>query len=230
MLTGDSPATARAIAAQAGLLDGGDVLTGTDIAALQNGDLDRRLERAAVIARVTPLDKLRIVESLQHHGHTVAMTGDGVNDAPALRLANVGVAMGRGRTEVARQAADVVLADVALGTGSLPQARAVAFAGIVTTQLAQTLDAGRTGDGLTRPVVAAVAAWGGLLVAALTVPALRDLLLLAAPTPLGWVLIGAGGPVAILLSRALGARDAAAPAPALPVPALLRLRPAPRPA
>jgi hypothetical protein len=218
MLTGDSPATARAIAAEAGLLDGGDVLTGTDIAALQNGDLDRRLERAAVIARVTPLDKLRILESLQHHGHTVAMTGDGVNDAPALRLADVGVAMGRGGTEVARQAADVVLADVGLGTGGLPQARAVAFAGIVTTQLAQTLDAGRTGDGLTRPVVAAVAA--------LTVPALRDLLLLAAPTSLGWVLIGAGGPAAILFSRALGARDAAAPAPALPVPALPRLRPA----
>ncbi len=111
MLTGDSPATARAIAGQAGLLDGGDVLTGAAIAELQNGDLDRRLERAAVIARVTPLDKLRIVESLQRHGHIVAMTGDGVNDAPALRLADVGVAMGRGGTEVARQAADVVLAD-----------------------------------------------------------------------------------------------------------------------
>ncbi len=112
MLTGDHPATARAIARQAGLLGEGDeILTGEEIAELQNGDLERRLERATVIARATPLDKLRIVESLQRRGHTVAMTGDGVNDAPALRLADVGVAMGRGGTEVARQAADVVLAD-----------------------------------------------------------------------------------------------------------------------
>jgi calcium-translocating P-type ATPase len=112
MLTGDHPATARAIGREAGLLDGGGaVLTGSDIAQLQNDKLDRRLEEATVIARVTPIDKLRIVESLKRSGHTVAMTGDGVNDAPALRLADVGVAMGRGGTEVARQAADVVLAD-----------------------------------------------------------------------------------------------------------------------
>jgi len=115
---------------------------------------------------------------------------------------------------------------VALGTGGLPQARAVAFASIVTTQLAQTLDAGRTGDGLTRPVVAAVAASGGLLVAALTVPALRDLLLLAAPTPLGWVLIGAGGPAAVLLSRVIGAPETGTRRPALAIPALPRLLPA----
>ena len=98
MLTGDHPATARAIAHEAGLLDGqGEVLTGDEIAALENDELDRRLEQVAVIARVTPLDKLRIVESLQRRGHTVAMTGDGVNDAPALRLADVGVAMGKRR-------------------------------------------------------------------------------------------------------------------------------------
>lgn len=112
MLTGDHPATARTIAQEAGLLTpGAEILTGSDIAELQNGELDQRLERATVVARVTPLDKLRIVESLQRRGHTVAMTGDGVNDAPALRLADVGVAMGRAGTEVARQAADVVLAD-----------------------------------------------------------------------------------------------------------------------
>lgn len=112
MLTGDHPATARAIAREAGLLDGDEeVLTGADIAELHNGDLDERLERASVIARATPLDKLRIVESLQRHHHIVAMTGDGVNDAPALRLADVGVAMGRGGTEVARQTADLVLMD-----------------------------------------------------------------------------------------------------------------------
>ena len=112
MITGDHPATARAIAREAGLLDeDGEVLTGGELAELPDDELDRRLERAPVIARATPLDKLRIIEGLRRRGHVVAMTGDGVNDAPALRLADVGVAMGRGGTEVARQAADVVLAD-----------------------------------------------------------------------------------------------------------------------
>jgi calcium-translocating P-type ATPase len=112
MITGDHPLTARSIARAAGLLDQDDgVLTGAELAELQNGDLDRRLEQATVIARATPLDKVRIIEGLQRLGHVVSMTGDGVNDGPALRLADVGVAMGRGGTEVARQAADVVLAD-----------------------------------------------------------------------------------------------------------------------
>jgi calcium-translocating P-type ATPase len=110
MITGDHPATARSIAREAGVLDTeGEVLTATELAELQNGELDERLEHARVIARATPLDKVRIVESLQRQGHVVAMTGDGVNDAPALRLADVGVAMGSGGTEVARQTADVVL-------------------------------------------------------------------------------------------------------------------------
>jgi cation-transporting P-type ATPase I len=112
MLTGDHPATARAIAAEAGLPAGeNDVLTGDDLADLDEAELDDYLGRASVVARITPLDKVRIVESLQRRGHTVAMTGDGVNDAPALRLADVGVAMGRHGTEVARQAGDLVLAD-----------------------------------------------------------------------------------------------------------------------
>jgi calcium-translocating P-type ATPase len=112
MLTGDHPQTARAIARQAGLpVDHGDVLTGAQIAELHDDELGPALERVSVIARITPLDKVRIVQSLQHAGHTVAMTGDGVNDAPALRLADVGVAMGRGGSDVARQAADVILSD-----------------------------------------------------------------------------------------------------------------------
>jgi magnesium-transporting ATPase (P-type) len=112
MITGDHPATSRAIAREAGLLDGeGAVLTGAELGALDDDELAQRLEQVTVIARATPLDKLRIIEGLRRQGHTVAMTGDGVNDAPALRLADVGVAMGRGGTEVARQAADIVLAD-----------------------------------------------------------------------------------------------------------------------
>ena len=112
MLTGDHPATARAIAREAGLDGSSDaLLTGPEIAELDDVALDERLDRARVIARMSPLDKLRIVEALQRRGHVVGMTGDGVNDAPALRLADVGIAIGRSATEVARQAADVVVVE-----------------------------------------------------------------------------------------------------------------------
>jgi magnesium-transporting ATPase (P-type) len=112
MLTGDHPATARAIAGKAGLaVDGDAVLLATRLAELDDEVLRRRLERTTVIARTTPLNKVRIVQALQRGGHVVAMTGDGVNDAPALRLADVGVAMGRRGTDVAREAADLVLSD-----------------------------------------------------------------------------------------------------------------------
>jgi len=94
VLTGDHPATAQAVAEQAGLdISPHNVLIGGEISSLDADELDRRLRDVSVVARITPLDKLRIVERLQHQGHTVAMTGDGVNDAPALRLADVGVAM-----------------------------------------------------------------------------------------------------------------------------------------
>jgi magnesium-transporting ATPase (P-type) len=112
MLTGDHPATATAIAQRAGLpMEDERMLTGEEVEGLDDESLAHRLEQATIIARSTPLQKLRIVELLRGAGHVVAMTGDGVNDAPALRLADVGVAMGRGGTEVARQAADLVLID-----------------------------------------------------------------------------------------------------------------------
>jgi cation-transporting ATPase I len=316
MITGDHPDTARAIAQESGLLDSGDeILTGTDLAELNNGELAQRLEHASVIARATPLDKLRIIECLRSKGHTVAMTGDGVNDAPALRLADVGVAMGVGSTEVARQTADVVITNddfstlvetfvegrsfwrnirrslglllggnlgelglvvaaslmgldtplttrqilaVNMITDILPslavalqppehrnlaglsregaaaldeplrfditkraiisavpsfvsylimrrsgvaQARTVAFASIVATQLAQTLDAGRSEGSFTGSVFAAVAGSAGALLAILTVPPLRTFFNLAVLSPFGWLLIGAGALTALLLCQ-----------------------------
>jgi Ca2+-transporting ATPase len=110
MITGDHPATALAIAREAGL-DGGAVLTGPDIAALDDAALAARLRGANVCARIVPEQKLRIVQALQHLGEVVAMTGDGVNDAPALRAADVGVAMGLRGTDVAREAAEITLLD-----------------------------------------------------------------------------------------------------------------------
>jgi magnesium-transporting ATPase (P-type) len=330
MLTGDHPATARAIATEAGILRTGDgVITGQDLGELRDDELDARLERATVIARVTPLDKLRIVESLQRRGHIVAMTGDGVNDAPALRLADVGVAMGRTGTEVARQAADVVLADdnfstlvealvegrsfwrnirralslllggnlgelglvvgasmlgmatplltqqilavnlvtdvlpslavalqppenghlaslaregaaaldaplrrdvqrrglatavpslaaflLALRSGNLATARSVAFASVVTTQLAQTVQLGRTEASLTRPVFGAVAASAAVLGAAFTLPPLRAFLALTLPGPAGWALVAMAVGACLLMAGGV-------PWPALSRPSLV---------
>ena len=113
MITGDHPATARAIAQRLGILSGAesDVLTGVDLAALNDAALRERVRTVRVYARVDPLQKIRIVEALQAHGEFVAMTGDGVNDAPALKQADIGVAMGRGGTDVAREASSLVLLD-----------------------------------------------------------------------------------------------------------------------
>jgi Ca2+-transporting ATPase len=111
MLTGDHPATALAIARQIGLPEGAEVLTGDELDGLSEPALRERLSRTALCARVRPQHKLRLVRALQAQGEVVAMTGDGVNDGPALRAANVGIAMGQRGTDVAREAAAIVLLD-----------------------------------------------------------------------------------------------------------------------
>ena len=113
MVTGDSGATAEAIARRIGLIDAGvHVITGAELAGLNDDELRRRLaERDVVFARIDPEQKLRLAELLRADGEVLAMTGDGVNDAPALKHADIGVAMGRSGTEVAKEAADLILID-----------------------------------------------------------------------------------------------------------------------
>jgi len=113
MITGDYPVTARAIATQAQIAcDGaGQLLTGDELARLDEAQLLARIPSVTVCARIAPEQKLRIVQALKHQGDIVAMTGDGVNDAPALKAAHVGVAMGARGTDVAREAASLVLLD-----------------------------------------------------------------------------------------------------------------------
>jgi calcium-translocating P-type ATPase len=111
MITGDHRLTAMAIAQQVGLIEAESALTGQDIAAMDDAELSARVEDVDVYARVTPEHKLRLVTLLQAQGRVVSMTGDGVNDAPALRRADVGVAMGLSGTEVAKESAEMVLTD-----------------------------------------------------------------------------------------------------------------------
>ena len=112
MITGDHAATALAIARQVGIAEeGGEALTGADIDKLDGPALAEAALTSGVFARVSPVHKLRIMESLKKKGHVVAMTGDGVNDAPALKGADIGIAMGQAGTEVAKEAADMVLTD-----------------------------------------------------------------------------------------------------------------------
>jgi cation-transporting P-type ATPase I len=116
MITGDHPRTAEAVAREVELLGSGGVLSGAELSELSEEQLDRRIRGVSVFARVTPAQKMRIVRALQRSGRVVAMVGDGANDAAAIRLANVGIAVGEQSTTAARAAADIVLTDARLET------------------------------------------------------------------------------------------------------------------
>jgi cation-transporting ATPase I len=116
MITGDHPSTARRIGEELGLMNDHEVLTGPDIEHMSEEELDDALPRTRVIARATPHHKVRIVQAFQRLGKVVAMTGDGANDASAIRLADVGIALGREATAAAREAADVILLEAKIET------------------------------------------------------------------------------------------------------------------
>lgn len=117
MITGDHPLTAHAIAQKIGMLREGDLeLTGDELSAMSDNDLLEKLSKVRVISRAKPDTKVRLVQLLQQKGEVVAMTGDGTNDAPALKRANVGIAMGMRGTDVAKQASDIILTDDNFGS------------------------------------------------------------------------------------------------------------------
>jgi Ca2+-transporting ATPase len=111
MITGDHPLTAAAIARELGLFSSGRVITGAELEAMSDAELAREVASIEVYARVSPVHKLRVVNALQQQGQVVAMTGDGVNDAPALKQADIGIAMGITGTDVSREAAAMTLTD-----------------------------------------------------------------------------------------------------------------------
>ena len=185
MITGDHPGTARVIAADLGISGDGKVVTGADLERLPDAELDRTVEEVSVYARVNPEHKLRIVQALQRRGAVVAMTGDGVNDAPALKVADIGVAMGFAGTDVSKQAADMVLADDNFATivAAVEEGRAIfsnirkflryllssnigevmtMFLGVMFVRVIG-LDAGADTNGLVLPLLATQLLWINLV-------------------------------------------------------------------
>jgi cation-transporting ATPase I len=116
MITGDHPSTAEAIGSELDIMAGRLIISGTQLARLSDEEVDACIQDVAIFARVTPSQKVRVVRALQRAGRTVAMVGDGANDAPAIRLADVGIAIGEQSTSAARSAADIVLTDERIET------------------------------------------------------------------------------------------------------------------
>lgn len=180
MITGDHAATALAIARLVGITDGDQVLTASDVEGMAAAELAAATLQAGVFARVSPAHKLKIMEALKAHGEVVAMTGDGVNDAPALKGADIGVAMGRSGTEVAREAADMVLTDdnfativdaVEEGRTIYANLRRVVFF-LLATNIGEVLTlAGALMLGLDLPLTAVMILWVNLVTdGACTIP------------------------------------------------------------
>jgi Ca2+-transporting ATPase len=183
MITGDHPRTAAVIAHELGIVDRPLAATGDEMERMSDDALERAVQDLSVYARVNPEHKLRIVRALQHHGAVVAMTGDGVNDAPALKTADIGVAMGVTGTDVAKQAADMVLADDNFATivAAIEEGRAIfsnirkflryllsSNIGEVMTMFFGVLYAKRIGldaqgDGVVLPLVATQLLWINLV-------------------------------------------------------------------
>lgn len=183
MVTGDHPKTAAVIARELGIATDGRAISGAELDRMSDEELDRVVREVSVYARVNPEHKLRIVNALQRQGLTVAVTGDGVNDAPALKTANIGVAMGISGTDVSREAADIVLADDNFATivAAIEEGRTI-FANIrkflryllssnigeVMTMffgilLADVIGLAGTGGGLILPLVATQILWINLV-------------------------------------------------------------------
>jgi len=180
MITGDHAVTGLAIAKAIGIAVNGEAVTGKDIDAMGKPDLAKAAIKGGVFARVTPAHKLKIMEALKEEGHVVAMTGDGVNDAPALKGADIGVAMGRAGTEVAKESADMVLTDdnfativhaVKEGRVIYNNLRRVVFF-LISTNLGEVLTlVGALVIGLDLPLTAVMVLWVNLVTdGACTVP------------------------------------------------------------
>jgi P-type Ca2+ transporter type 2C len=134
MITGDYPGTAEAVAREIGRASPGGVVTGRELAAMDDETLRLRAAQVNIFARVAPEQKLMLVRALKHNGEVVAMTGDGVNDAPALKAAHIGVAMGARGTDVAREAASLVCSTTISIRLSKPSVSAVAYTRTSATQ------------------------------------------------------------------------------------------------
>ncbi len=173
MITGDRPDTARAIAQKTGIkLPSEETLTGQQLDDMEDEELSKKVEEVSIYARVSPNHKIRIVQALQANEHIVAMTGDGVNDAPALKSVNIGIAMGRSGTEVAKEAAEMVLTEDNFATivNAVEEGRVI-FANLkrvtfflLTTSLAEVLTLGGSLlIGLPLPLTAVMILWINLI-------------------------------------------------------------------